>query len=77
MNCTYKNILCMESYLMPNKGDQWRNLLVSDNWVLPGSPEPTMVGFCNLVGVGIGPVSKKLAVKWRHYNIKNKMPIKS
>jgi hypothetical protein len=27
------------------------------------SPEPTMVGFCDLVGVGTGPVSKKLAVK--------------
>ena len=34
-----------------------------DNWVLSGSPEPTMVGFRDLVGVGISPVSKKLAVK--------------
>jgi len=31
--------------------------------LLFGSPEPTMVGFRNLVGVGIGPVSKKMAVK--------------
>ena len=41
-------------------------MLNSENglkWVLYGSLKPTMVGFCNLVGVGIGPVSKKLAVK--------------
>ena len=34
-----------------------------DHWSLSGSREPTMVGFRNLVGVGIGPNSKKLAVK--------------
>ena len=34
------------------------------NWVLSGSPEPTIVGFWDLVGVGIGPVSKKMAVKY-------------
>ena len=34
-----------------------------DNGILSGSSEPTMVWFHDLVGVGIGPVSKKLAVK--------------
>ena len=29
-----------------------------------GSLEPIMVGVCNLVGVGIGPISKKLTVKY-------------
>ena len=28
-----------------------------------GSPDPTIVGFHDLVAVGIGPFSKKLAVK--------------
>jgi hypothetical protein len=46
-------------FLLPNEGRQWRNLQGCDNWVLSGSPEPTMVGFCDLVGVGIGSVSKK------------------
>ena len=27
------------------------------------SPEPTMIGFHDLIGVGIGPISKKLVVK--------------
>ena len=27
------------------------------------SPQPQMVGFCNLVGTDIAPVSKKIAVK--------------
>ena len=27
------------------------------------SPQPQMVGFCNLVGTDIAPVSKKTAVK--------------
>ena len=49
--------------LLPNEGRQWQNLLGCDNWVLSGSPEPAMVGFCDLIRVGIGPVSKKLAVK--------------
>ena len=48
--------------MSPNEGRQWQNLLGCDNWVLSGSPEPTMVGFRNLIRVGIGPVSKKLAV---------------
>ena len=30
---------------------------------LNGPPQPQMVGFCDLVGVGIAPVSKKNAVK--------------
>ena len=30
-----------------------------DHWALSGSLEPTMVGFRDLVGVGIGPFSKK------------------
>ena len=29
-----------------------------------GLPQPQMVGFRDLVGVGIAPVSKKTAVKW-------------
>jgi hypothetical protein len=49
---------------MPNEGRQWQNLLGCNDWALFGSPELTMVGFCNLVGVGIGPLSKKLAVKY-------------
>ena len=28
------------------------------------TPQPQMVGFCNLVGTDIAPVSKKIAVKW-------------
>ena len=28
-----------------------------------GPPQPQIVGFCHLVGVGIAPVSKKPAVK--------------
>ena len=28
------------------------------------SPQPQMVGFCDLVGTDIAPVSKKTAVKW-------------
>ena len=28
-----------------------------------GPPQPQMVGFCDLVGTGIAPVSKKVAVK--------------
>ena len=49
--------------LLPKEGHQCQKLLRSDNWVLSGSPEPTMVGFRNLVQVCIGPVSKKLALK--------------
>ena len=30
------------------------------DWVLFEFPEPTIVGFCDLVEVGIGPLSKKL-----------------
>ena len=30
-----------------------------------GPRQPQMVEFCDLVGVGIAPVSKKPAVKWR------------
>ena len=50
--------------LSPNKECRWQNLLGCDHWALSGSPEPTMIGFCDLVGVGIGPVPKKLADKW-------------
>ena len=39
---------------MLNEGHHWQNL--------SGPPEPTMVGFRNLVSVGIGPISKQLAV---------------
>ena len=49
--------------LLPNKGRQQRNLLGYDHSGLAGSPEPKMTIFCNLVGVGFGPFSKKLAVK--------------
>ena len=46
--------------LSPNEERQCRNLLGSDNWALSGSSEPTntMVGFRNLVVVGIGPLKK-------------------
>ena len=50
-------------FRLKNEGRQWENLLGCDNGVLSGSPELTMVWFHDLVGVGIGPVSKKLAVK--------------
>ena len=33
------------------------------HWVLFGSPEPKMVGFCNLVRIAYGRVSKNVAVK--------------
>ena len=49
--------------MLLNQGRQWQNLLGCDHCVLSGAPEPTMVGFHNLVGVGIGTFSKKLAVK--------------
>ena len=35
---------------------------------LSGSPEPTMIRFHNMVGVDIGSLSKKLAVKSTHSN---------
>ena len=54
--------------MLPKEGQQWRNLLVCDNWELSGFPEPTMVGFSYLVGVGIGPVSNKLAIKRQNRN---------
>ena len=38
-------------------------MLGCDHWALSGSTEPTMVGFPDLVRVGIGPFSKQLAVK--------------
>ena len=38
-------------------------LLGFHHWALSRSPEPTMVGFRNSVGVEIGPFSKKLAIK--------------
>ena len=50
--------------MSPNEGHQWQNLLGCENWVLSKSPELTMVGFRDLVGVGFGSVSKKLAVKY-------------
>ena len=49
--------------IVANEELKCRNLLGCDHWSLSGSREPTMVGFRNLVGVGIGPNSKKLAVK--------------
>jgi hypothetical protein len=49
--------------LSPNEERQRHNLLGCDHWALSRSPEPTMVGFQDLVGVGIGPFSKKLAVR--------------
>ena len=39
-----------------------QKLLECDRWVLTRSPETQMVVFCDLVGVGIGPLSKKIAV---------------
>ena len=51
--------------MSPNKEHQWRNLLGCDHWVLAGTPRPKTVGFRNLVGVAIAPVSKKLAVKYK------------
>ena len=56
-------VLCSVLRLSPNKGRQWQNLLGCDNWVLARTPRPIMVGFCDLVGVAIAPVSKKLTVK--------------
>ena len=47
----------------PYEGCQWRNLLGCDHWVLAGTPRPKIVGFCDLVGVAIAPLSKKLAVE--------------
>ena len=38
-------------------------MLGCDHWGLVGYPESKMVRFSNLVGVVIGPLSKKLAVK--------------
>ena len=38
-------------------------MLGCDHWGPVGSPESKMVRFSNLVGVVIGPLSKKLAVK--------------
>ena len=52
--------------LLANEGCQWQNLLGCDNWVLPGSPKLKMVGFRDLVGVDIGPVSKKLDNELTH-----------
>ena len=49
---------------MINEGRQWQNLLGCENLALSRSLETTMIGFCDLVGVGIGPFSKQLAVKW-------------
>ena len=50
--------------LPPNKERQRQNHLGCDHWALFRSPELTMFGFRDLVGVGIGPFSKKkLAVK--------------
>ena len=37
----------------PTIGHQWQNLLGGDNRVLSGTPEPTMVGFRDLVGVAL------------------------
>ena len=34
------------------------------------TPEPKMVGFCDLVGISISPLSKKRAVK-KPYDIQN------
>ena len=48
---------------MPNKWRQWQNLQGVFYWVIAGTPRPKSVGFCDLVGVAIAPVSKKLAVK--------------
>ena len=47
-----------------NEGRQWWNLLVLgyDQWTLAGTPWPKTVGFSNLVGAAIAPVSKKLTV---------------
>ena len=45
-----------------NGGHQWRNPLKCNYLVVIGSPEPKMVGFCDLVGSAYGPVSKNGAV---------------
>ena len=49
--------------LSANKGHQQQNMLGCDHWALAGSPEPQMVVFCDFIGVGIGPLPKKLADK--------------
>ena len=51
--------------MSPNEACQLgQNLLGRGHWVLAGTPRPKIVGFCDLVGVAIAPVSKKLAVKY-------------
>ena len=55
--------------MLPNEERQWRNLLGFDHWILAGTLGPKMVEFCDLMGVAIAPVSKKLAVK---YNVNGK-----
>jgi hypothetical protein len=35
------------------------------HWALSGSPEATMAGFCNLVGVSIGPHLKNWLLSWK------------
>ena len=42
---------------------KWQKTLVMVKYEWNGSPQPQMVGFCDLVGTGIVPVSKKTAVK--------------
>ena len=49
--------------LLPNEVCQWWNFLGCDHWLLAGTPTFKNFGFCDLLGVAIAPVSKKLAVK--------------
>ena len=51
------------SHCRQTKGANGKSLLGRDHWVLARTPRPKMVGFCDLAGVAIAPVSKKLAVK--------------
>ena len=54
--------------IVANEGRQWRNLLGCDHWVLAGTPWPKTVEFCELGGVVIAPVLKKMAFK-RLFNV--------
>ena len=49
--------------IVPKEERRQHNLLGCDYWALSRSPEPTIVGFRDLVGVGICPFSKKMAGK--------------
>ena len=57
------SVLKWRVVIVAKKGLQWQNLLRCDNWLVAGTSEPNMVGFCDLIEVGIGPLSKKMAIK--------------